>query len=580
MTAPGQIFRVTGCPGAGRPERKTTYLAAEAKRHAEHYSPSNVILVSLTKTAAAEIGGRDTGIPETNVATLHGHARRAIEAHDGKAPVLAETAAMFRAFSEACPQYAGEVGRGGEDAAIHGLHEAVAARRARMTDDDEWADDEAEYRDCWTMFKLQHNASDYTDWIERCISDEISPAEMPRVMLVDEAQDLSKLELALVVQWARSLDVTVVCADSLQALFTWRGSDPDALDAIDYAGVKVLDQSYRCPLAVRDLAVLWARQLPSGSSDWKARQTNGGIVSYNAVGGVLLPPSPGLVTEAPYALRDTDEIIDLYRNGCNSAEHTTMVLTSCRYMLAPLCAELKARGIPYHNPWREDEASWNPLAGKGAEALRALLRPVRECHGDKTGMWTWGDLQAIVTPMLGKWIAKGARELIDARCLVDRFGETRRDQLITARDIYEIVADHMPGVHADGAELLLGIAAGPDALRDAVGWWRDNLTAAGYKQAAYALHVLEQYGAGALTATPRLTVGTTHSTKGSEADHVILSPDLSKEAYWQHWVAGDTDATVRMMYVAITRARERLTILEPSATEYAPIGDVLRHGVR
>ncbi len=532
------LLRIVGCPGAG----KTTELARQARKHAAHHGPSNVICVSLTRTAAAEIAGRDTGLPDEAAATLHGHARRAIEEHDGKAPQLAEAAASMREFHNAHPQYAGEATGDGEEMAVHGLHEAVAARRARMAPPEDWTDEEVDYWTAWDEFKRETGRTDFTDWIGRCVAEAIPPAGHPRVLLFDEAQDMSRLELALCTAWAAQADTAILAADTRQALFTWRGSDPDALERLTYAGVKTLDQSWRCPRAVAAVAKQWAGQLDGPAPDWKARDAEGSI------------------DLAPYALRDTQEVAWAADKG----EGTTMVLASCRYMLAPLTAELRAQGVPFHNPWRTEEAAWNPLAGPGASALRALLRPRRDCWGDEARMWTWADLETWTAPMLKGAMGRGARDLIKSKCLVDRFGESRAEETVDARALLD-----------------LGLEGALDVDRDEhCSWWLSTLTAAGHKQTAYATTVMRERGASALVATPRLTVGTVHSTKGSEASHCILAPDLSKRSYWSSWLTGDRDAIIRMSYVGMTRARERLTILEPGGTEHMPIADMIRGHAR
>ena len=55
-------------------------------------------------------------------------------------------------------------------------------------------------------------------------------------------------------------------------------------------------------------------------------------------------------------------------------------------------------------------------------------------------------------------------------------------------------------------------------------------------------------------------MGTVHSFKGAEADVVVLMPNLSARG-GQAWLgAGDRDGVIRMAYVGMTRAREKLII--------------------
>ena len=72
----------------------------------------------------------------------------------------------------------------------------------------------------------------------------------------------------------------------------------------------------------------------------------------------------------------------------------------------------------------------------------------------------------------------------------------------------------------------------------------------------------------ALTSTEEpIRLETFHSSKGSEAGHVIVMTDLTSR------VAEDlhTDDELRCLYVAVTRSKEKLTIVAPSNTEHYPL---------
>jgi len=59
---------------------------------------------------------------------------------------------------------------------------------------------------------------------------------------------------------------------------------------------------------------------------------------------------------------------------------------------------------------------------------------------------------------------------------------------------------------------------------------------------------------------PRVTIGTIHSVKGGEADHVYVFPDMSPAGMDN----SSTDSIVRMFYVAMTRAKKTLHLCRPS----------------
>ena len=73
--------------------------------------------------------------------------------------------------------------------------------------------------------------------------------------------------------------------------------------------------------------------------------------------------------------------------------------------------------------------------------------------------------------------------------------------------------------------------------------------------------IVRNKGLRALREKPRVIVGTIHSVKGGEAEHVHLLPDLARSSF-QGWVTPgpSRDAVLRLFYVAATRASETLTI--------------------
>ena len=64
-----------------------------------------------------------------------------------------------------------------------------------------------------------------------------------------------------------------------------------------------------------------------------------------------------------------------------------------------------------------------------------------------------------------------------------------------------------------------------------------------------------------ISQTPRITLSTIHGAKGGEADNVLLLPDITKSSVNQN--DRDPDELHRLFYVAVTRAKKSLHILEP-----------------
>lgn len=76
------------------------------------------------------------------------------------------------------------------------------------------------------------------------------------------------------------------------------------------------------------------------------------------------------------------------------------------------------------------------------------------------------------------------------------------------------------------------------------------------------------YSKGTFYRTPNINISTIHTVKGDEADVVVLMSDISKAVASQLDV--DEDSEHRVFYVAVTRAKEKLIIVQPQTKLYYP----------
>lgn len=67
---------------------------------------------------------------------------------------------------------------------------------------------------------------------------------------------------------------------------------------------------------------------------------------------------------------------------------------------------------------------------------------------------------------------------------------------------------------------------------------------------------------------PRVRISTIHTAKGGEADHVVLLKEMARKTYKE--LELDPDAEARVWYVAVTRTRTKLTIVETSNGREVP----------
>jgi len=101
----------------------------------------------------------------------------------------------------------------------------------------------------YNNWKKEHNKKDYIDSIIYVLKNKI---DVPvRVLIVDEAQDLSYSQTKLIDLWIKEYDKEffVISGDDDQAVHEWRGATPEYLIEFDCENLyeHILDVSYRLP---------------------------------------------------------------------------------------------------------------------------------------------------------------------------------------------------------------------------------------------------------------------------------------------------------------------------------------------
>jgi superfamily I DNA/RNA helicase len=547
----GSIHTIVGPPGCG----KTTHIGqivqknAPHSRNAETSGQSDVVVLSLTRAAAAEAAGRGLPIPRHAIGTLHSAAYRAL----GGTIKIAE--AEIHQFAEEYPIYQQQLPdhMDVDESTLDDPRTSISDRedylsawslhrnRGRIGELSLAVD---EFSQVWERWKNENDLLDFTDLIEIAIRDTDSHPCEPVVLCCDEAQDHSRLELDLIKHWAVAggVERLYLVGDPWQAIYTWRGAAPEMFDQAKDTE-QILDQSYRVPRSVHGLACRW---IQDRLSTWRSIKYEPrdypGDVRYKPHASVIQPER---------ALHDAIE---------NQNGDTIMIMASCSYMLNGIIKWLRQQSLPFANPWRSRRGDWNPLSGRRgitmADRLRSLLA-ANENH-----MWTVDEFRRWVDvckadKLLVRGSKKRIRETADARGQQPvTFDEL--SQWIKTEQLSELWDTVWPMQSTQNE--------GKNQLRDkkVMQWWRSVMLESKLKTADYPIQVVTNRGIDALNDDPKIYVGTIHSFKGSEADHVILFPDLSRAgAKRQIESTTGKDEVARLGYVAITRARKTLTVGSP-----------------
>jgi superfamily I DNA/RNA helicase len=551
------LYLTIGPPGTG----KTTWLATQIRAIAERARVlsrgARVLVCSLTRTAAAEIAGRDLEISPGAIGTLHAHCFRALER-----PELAER--HFAEWNALYPDLMlmGE-GVDVDEASFdgRGLSEGdrVYARyhllRARRVASESYPFRVRAFAERFTAWKAEKGYLDFTDLIEQCFNEGLGPPGDPEIVICDEAQDLSRLELDLLLEWGRKAGAVILAGDPWQALYTWRGAMPaiffDATVPEDHR--RVLRQSYRLPVAVHTVATAWIRR---HLSDFQPID--------------FLPrPEPGIVRhylagDWRHPERIFHEIVTRLEGGPGRV----MVSASCGYMLQPLLGLAREVGLPFSNPWRLRRGDWNPLgARRGLSSVDRLMAFLAVLDREIAPMWRREDLSRWIEPLRSKGLLKhGAKKLAEAWAEepIGGYGGPDMSDWIA---LFEPEAAEELWATACTKGGKYGEAEASD--RAMVKWYVERLLPARVSAFEFPVAVWEKRGVAGLTEAPRLHFGTIHSFKGAEADTVYLFPDLSGQALEGMAHTEGRDEVARMFYVGMTRAKNELVFLAPYIPRYS-----------
>lgn len=563
-------FLVFGPPGTG----KTTYLAGkksnnvhdrvvgQVEKAVDAYGAASVLVCSFTKAAAVEIGSRVGNMPKRNIGTLHSICYHALEC-----PELTE--GHEEEFNKLhCNGYDWALSvhkkRGrGENAAEHSPldetfdeHESHGGDRRREQIDllrmrkvkfSEWPDNIKPFHEAWTKWKTDAGLVDFTDLLEKCLADFDTAPGNPAAIFYDEAQDASQIQADLLAQWGKNTRRLVLAGDDDQAIFFWAGAD--AKSFLDFPCPKenrrYLRQSYRVPKSVHEVSLSWVKQI-------KHREEK----EY------LPREEEGFVDHSPAQWKRPEDAIDLAEQYADSGK-TVMLIVSCSYMLEPIKAVLRKRGLPFHNPWRRKRGDWNPLLSGGAEKtmpvdrMRSFLRPHHEAWEEfSSGMWQWRDVSAWASPMESKRsLIRGAKEQLKEW----KNDSNQIDPPALALILQDKLLSEWYDLRFDTKEHAI----------DSLNWWIDNLPEKEGDKLEYPRRVFERGGGSALREQPKIIIGTGHSLKGAEADVCFVFPDLSR-AGWDSWTCGSVEeyqGIIRLFYVMLTRAKQGVVLCSPTTSQ-------------
>lgn len=379
------------------------------------------------------------------------------------------------------------------------------ARSRMLTIKEQWEDmpnefvpleDLEQFEETLAFYKQQNNKVDYTDMIVNfCKSDNVPSIDL---LIVDEAQDLSPVQWKMIehIKFHNPNLQTYIAGDDDQAIFRWAGADVDHFIDLPNDSEQVLDQSYRVPENIFNLAKLVVNGIDMRKQKiYQHRAGDKGEVSiHNSI----------------------DEI--------NMLEGSWLLLARNSYLLKEYCEYCTTQGYVFesmrNSPVSDNTISaiktWEELR-KGRAVQVKDIKLVYEYLSTKIG------------------VKYGFKKTLQA--LED-------DKFLNIQDLFE-----------SHGLLVSGI-------------WHEALDKIPATEQTYLLAARKQ--GEKVLAKPRIKISTIHGAKGGEADNVVLFLDMAQRTYNEF--LDNPDDEHRVWYVAVTRAKKRLFIIQPKTERFYDLG--------
>jgi len=476
------VHLIYGPPGTG----KTTRIVSLVKSEIENGAwPTRIGAISFTKAAASEVYKRvrDFGLRKKWTCTVHSMAFKMSRMSSSQ--VIGHGELME--FSRQCgiemtcanPDESDYICDGDEYLAIYSLAKSDGSDVASTYDRSHrpgtrevflWFCDE------YDAYKRGNGFLDFNDILITALCSNKTPGI--DILFVDEAQDLSPIQWALINKWTRNIDKVYIAGDDDQAIYVWGGADPHGMARYQqkYGGTsEVLKKSHRLPSVIHKFAHNFIRKIKNRVDKEYMPRDHMGEISVWTSSNVKLDIKHG------------DDVLMLYRNHKLRADIEILLLMA---------------GIPY-------------IVDYGLP----------------------GSLQSRYASVARIWMAINTIEKLNTADLsIKQFQRMKKVMTPDSRLMLEKqMFEQLNGKH--WTEVLYM----PDAVK------------------MYLMDIESKYG---LDVVPTVHMSTIHGSKGREADRVVLLNSMGQKTA-QSFLK-DPDPEIRTFYVALTRARKRLDIIEGS----------------
>jgi len=320
---------------------------------------------------------------------------------------------------------------------------------------------------------------DFTDMIEKFCAEAIVPPF--ELLIVDEAQDLSRLQWSMVDKLVENSKDVYFAGDDDQAIYEWAGADVERFLSLDADRV-ILPTSYRLKQEVFYACQrVIARCRHRYEKDWLPHATGGEIEFVSNL------------------------------DALDMSKGTWYILSRTNSLVQRNLTWLRRVGLPYLTPTADGMKSSVAVDPARAVLVYENLKLGRQFSGKDLSL-VWSYIRPKLRPVAAPVFDDSTEYGIDALCSTG----------------FDATPSWLDALHVTGA------------LRD---------------------YIRAVRGRGeSLTKTPRITASTIHAVKGGEADNVVVDTKLTPNT-WHAWMDGQADNETRVLFTAMSRAKNRLIFL-------------------
>lgn len=314
-----------------------------------------------------------------------------------------------------------------------------------------------------------------------------------KILIVDEAQDLSPIQWNCVKLLAAYADNVYIAGDDDQAIFTWAGADVNRF--IECPGSQtVLTKSYRVPVKIQEVAQGIVDQIGTRvEKRWTARKDEGVVEHINSLDQLDMSKGTWLL---------------LGRNVFLLQQYSDYLLSAGYVFDSPLGSPTRGESLRAIVTWEKLRKGDNVSASHACHVYDMMSSKVGVAYGSKTKLEKLAE-----------------NEMITLSDLTNNFG-----LLVTS--IWHEALDRIPDVERQ--YFLAALKRGEKLLKE-----------------------------------PRIKVSTIHGVKGGEAENVVLMTDMAQRTFLEFHQ--DPDSEHRVFFVAVTRAKNCLYIMQPKTKNYYPL---------